>query len=103
MLIVIDCYVNLNGDLVAGICGAVGIRPGVETEGYQVQYRGKNMTISVWAKEAVSVERFVTEESKDYNNDLVITSVRPAVKRGVSVLVTSLSFNIPDGQVIDYI
>ena len=40
-------FLTLNGELVAGICEAVGLKPGVETEGYQVQYRGKSITICV--------------------------------------------------------
>ena len=97
-----NAFVNLNGDLVADICQVVGIKPGVETEGYQVHY-GKGVTVAVWAKQAINLERYVTEERRDFNNDLVITSVRPAVRKEVLVLVSGLSFNTPDEQVKDYI
>ena len=96
-------FVTFNGESVALICESVGVKPGLETEGYQVQYRGKNIIVSVWLKHAISLERFVTEERREFNSDLVIASVRSAVRREVVVLVTGLSFNTPDRQVTEYL
>ena len=95
--------VQLNGDQVAEVCEIVGVRVGVETEGYQTQYRGKVIMLAIWVKEAVSLERFVSEQSKFFSSDMTITSVRPAVTRDVTVLVTGLAFNTPDSQVKEYI
>ena len=98
-----DQIIHLNGDEVARVCTLVGIHVGGETEGYQVNYSGKVITLSVWAKPAVSLERFVSEEAKALTPELTITSVRPAVKREVTVLVTGLHFNTSDDMVKEYL
>ena len=95
--------VFLNGDQVASVCAAVGISVSCETQGYQAHYRPKVITLSVWAKPGVSLERFVSEQPREFTSDLIISSVRPAVRREVSVLVTGLHFNTPDAQVKEYI
>ena len=100
----VNNYVSLNGDLVAKICEVVGIKPGDQTEGYQVHYRGSLITVSVWAKQAIGLEKLVTEESRQVvDTDLVITQVRPAVRREVLVLITGLPFNTPYNQVTHHL
>ena len=96
-------FITLSGDAVAQVCEGLGIDIGRDTVGYQAQYRGKVITLAVWMKEAVSLERFVQEGEREFNSDLVITQVRPATRREVTVLVTGLHFNTPDTQVVDYI
>ena len=39
--------VNLNGEQVAEMFEVIGIRCGGETEGYQIHYEGKSITLSV--------------------------------------------------------
>ena len=95
--------VNLNGEQVAKMCEVIGIRCGGETEGYQVHYGGKSITLSVWAKQAVGLERFVSEQSKVFSENLTITSVRPAISREVSVMVVGLPFNTPDTLIVEYL
>ena len=92
-------HILLKGDQVAQICDSVGLRVSSETEGYQVVYSGKVITLSVWAKPPVSLERFMSDQPREINSQLIITSVKPAVRREVSVLVTGLHFNTPDEQV----
>ena len=71
-----EVTLNLKGDQVAQVCEVVGIRVGDETEGYQVKYRGKVITLSVWAKPAVYLERFVTDLPRVFTSDLTITIAR---------------------------
>ena len=96
-------FLYLNGDEVAQVCEIVGVRVGSDTQGYQAQYSVKGITLSVWVNPNVSLEKYVTRESKEFNSDLIITAVRPAVRREVTVLVTGLHFNTPDDLVSDYI
>ena len=96
-------YLSLNGDQVASVCQLVGVQVGRETEGYQLHYSGKVITMSVWMKQAVSLEKFIREQRREFTSDLTITQVRPAVRREVTVLVTGLPFNTPDLQVTEYI
>ena len=98
-----DGHVHLNGQQVANVCELVGLRVGVETEGYQAQYSGKGVTLSVWAKHGVSLERFTCMEPREYTRDLTISQVRPAMSREVTVLISGLYFNTPDTQVIEYL
>ena len=95
--------VNINCEQVVKICDLVGIRVGTETEGYQAHYNRKSINLSVWAKDGVGLERFVTDKPKEFSSDLTITQVRPAYRKEVTLLVTGLSFNTPDGQVKHYI
>ena len=74
-----------------------------ETEGYQAHYGRKNITLAVWAKQGVSLERFISENSKDFSNDLTISQVRPAKRREVTLLISGLNFNTPDEQVKHYV
>ena len=94
---------SLSFDNVSKICDVIGIRVGSDTEGYQVNYNRKSITVSIWAKKGVSLERFITEHSTEFSSDLTMTQVRPANRRVVTVLITGLSFNIPDSQVKHYI
>ena len=91
--------IYLTGEQVASVCGVVGLSVTSDTQGYQTQYGSSVITLSVWAKAGVSLERLVTEEPREFSDQLTILSVRPAV----SVLVTGLHFNTPDIQVREYI
>ena len=93
----------LNGDQVSNVCALIGLSVTCDTQGYQAQYGRKGITLSVWCKPGVSLERLVTEEPRVFTDQLTITSVRPAVRREVSVLVTGLHFNTPDTQVKEYL
>ena len=55
-----DEFVTLNGDLVAALCDFVGIKAGEETEGYQVHYGGKGITVAIWAKIAISIKTAIS-------------------------------------------
>ena len=85
------------------MCNIVGIKAGEDTEGYKANYNQKLITVAVWAKQGISLEKFVTENPKDYNSELIISQVRPAQRREVTLLVTGLPFNTPDGQVKHYV
>ena len=95
--------VNLSGEEVERVCQLIGMRCGAETEGYQVQYRGKYITVSVWAKPRIGLERFNSEGPIVFSEDLMITSVRPAASKEVMVLFTGLPFNTPDEMVKEYL
>ena len=95
--------VSINGEDVSKICEIVGIKVGQETQGYQTHYGRKIITVAVWAKPGLSLERFVMEQAKDFNSDLAISQVRPAKRREVTLLVTGLTFNTPDAQVKHYV
>ena len=53
--------VNLTCEKVTSICEMMNIKIESETEGYQVLYRGKYLTLVVWFKSSISIERFTTE------------------------------------------
>ena len=95
--------VSINCEQVVQICHLVGIQVGDQTEGYQAHYNRKSIVLSVWVKDGVSLERFATDQPKDFSSDLTITQVRPAHRKEVTLLVTGLSFNTPDGQVKHYV
>ena len=63
-----DANVDLNGHVIAQLCDLVGIKVASETEGYQIHYGGKSITVAIWPKKAVSIERFVSEERIRFNN-----------------------------------
>ena len=50
-------HIYLKGDQVAEICDSIGLRVSSETEVYQVTYIRKVISLSVWAKPIVSLER----------------------------------------------
>ena len=64
-------HVNLNGEQVASVCEIIGVQVGRDTEGYQTHYRGQYITLSVWLKQGVSLERFLGEERREYTTDLI--------------------------------
>ena len=97
-----NSFVNINGDTVASACELIGLSPERDTEGYQVHFRGRYITLSVWAKPHVSLEKFISEETREVGEDLVVTQVRPAIRREVSALVCGLPFNVSDSQVKNY-
>ena len=76
----------------ANVCGIVVIHVGVKIQGYQANYRGNIITLPVWEKPCVSLERFITDQSREFISDLTISSFRLAVRREVLVLVTGLHF-----------
>ena len=96
-------YIHMNGDEVSRICDMIGVKVVTETQGYQTHYTGKFIVLAVWMKQGVSLERFLRAQPVDYGEDLTITQVRPAIRREVTMLVSGLSFNTPDVQVIAYI
>ena len=100
---VIQKHVSLNGEEVSKICDIVGIKVGTETEGYQAQYSRKVITLAVWAKAGVGLEKFVTDQPRVFNGDLTITQVRPSHTREVILLVNGLPFDTPDDQVRHYV
>ena len=95
--------VQLKCDEVSRLCEIVGLKVGIETEGYQAHYSRKKITLSVWAKDGVSLERRVMDQPREFNSDLTITQVRPAHRREVTLLITGLPFNTPDSQVKHYV
>ena len=58
--------------------------------------------MAVWAKQAINLEKFISEEHKELGDGLVMTQVRPAIRRELTALVTGLPFTTPDSQVIHY-
>ena len=94
--------VNLNGEMVANLCNVIGVNPACDTEGYQVNFRGKFIRVSIWAKQGLSLERFISEQRRPLGEGLTVTQVRPAMRREVTAPVSGLPFNIPDSQVINY-
>ena len=86
---------NISGEEVANVCNYVGIKVGEETEGYQAHYSRKFITIAVWAKAGISLEKFVFDSPRDFNNNLDINQVRPAQRTEVTLLVTGVPFNTP--------
>ena len=95
--------VNINGEEVAKVCQIIGLKVGSDTEGYQAHYNRKVITLAVWAKAGVSLEKFVREDPIEFNGDLTITQVRSARRREVTLLITGLPFNTPDAQVKHYV
>ena len=95
--------ISVKCDDVSKICEIVGIRVGTETEGYQAHYNRQTITLSIWIKPGIGLERFVSENNTQYSSDLTITQVRPANRREVMLLITGLSFNTPDSQVKPYV
>ena len=95
--------ISVKCDDVSKICEIVGIRVGTETEGYQAHYNRQTITLSIWIKPGIGLERFVSENNTQYSSDLTITQVRPANRREVMLLITGLSFNTPDTQVKHYV
>ena len=88
--------VSLKCEDVSRICERVGIRVGMDTEGYQVNFNRKSITLSIWAKDGVSLERFVDDQPREFSNDLTITQVMPAHRREVIAVITGLSFDTPE-------
>ena len=100
---IIQKHSTLTGEEVSRLCDIVGLKVGDQTEGYQVNYSRKIITLSVWAKQGVSLERCVTEQPKEFTCDLTITQVKPANRRDVLLLITGLPFDTPDTQVKHYV
>ena len=87
----------------AKISHMVGIKVRSETEGYQAHYSRKVITLAVWAKAGVSLEKLIRDDHSEFNRDLTIIQVRPARRREVTLLITGLPFNTPDAQVKHYV
>ena len=95
--------IHFDGDEVARVCEMMDVKVVTETQGYQTHYSGKYIVLAVWMKQGVSLERFLRSQPVEYNGELTITQVRPAIRREVTVLISGLPFNTPDAQVIGYI
>ena len=100
---IVQKNVSLTGEDVSKICEIVGLKVDCDTEGYQAHYGRKSITLAVWAKAGVSLERLVSEQPREFNSDLTISQVRPANRREVSLLITGLPFNTPESQVKHYV
>ena len=91
--------VNLTWELMGEICEKVGVKIGSETRGYTSQINGEKMEISISLKQGVSSEKFSFSGAKEISQNLLIVSVRPAIRRVVTMRVLGLSFNSPDSIV----
>ena len=100
---IIEKHSTLTGEEVSRLCDIIRLKVGDQTKGYQVTYSRKIITLSVWAKQGVSLERCVTEQPKEFTSDLTITQVKPANRRDVLLLITGLPFDTPDTQVKHYV
>ena len=65
--------VSLSCEDVSRLCNIVGMRVGIDTEGYQAHYNRKGITISIWAKPGVSLEKFANDNPMEFSGDLTIT------------------------------
>ena len=64
----------MNAEQVANVCDRIGLSVSSDTQGYQAQYGSKGITLSVWCKPGVSLERLVTEEQRLFTDQLIITT-----------------------------
>ena len=62
--------VTINGDEVSRVCSMIGIMVGDKTDGCQPHYSKKYITLAVWTKQEISLERLVITTPKDINNNL---------------------------------
>ena len=95
--------VNITWELMGEICDKVGVKIGSDTRGYTSQINGEKMEISISLKQGVSCEKFNFDGAKEISQGLSIVSVRPALRRVVTVRVLGLPFNAPDSIVEEYI
>ena len=57
---VLQKAVNVSCDDVSKICDIVGIKVGSEAQVYQAHYNGTTITLSIWAKDGIGLDKFVS-------------------------------------------
>ena len=86
-------------ELILTICKAVRITAVLDTQGYQMFYRLKVVTMGIELKTAINPEKYSSRDQKIVSESLTITEVRPDITREVHMKVVGLPFNAPDSVV----
>ena len=88
---------------VARVARTLGIDVSSQTQGYQIQNRGKYSTISVWMVQGIDLDKFCKDISIKVTDNIITGPIRPAGKKEVTVTIVGLDFNTPDTFVFDYL
>ena len=95
--------IDVGQEDIARVFKTLGIDISSQTQGYQVQYKGKTSVISAWMGAGISLDRFCKDVSIKVSDGVMTGMIRPAGKRDVTVSITGLDFNTPDTFVVEYL
>ena len=85
--------------LIATICKAVWVQALLDTQGYQVFYKPKVVTVGIELKTAINPQKYSSREQKIVSESLTISEVRPEISREVQIMVVELPLNAQDSAV----
>ena len=94
---------EVNEEDIARVLKTLGIDIVSQTQGYQVHYRGRSSTISVWMAAGINLEKFCRDINIKVIDGVITGNIRPAGKSDVTVKIEGLDFNTPDSLVLEYL
>ena len=94
---------DVDGEDVARVAKTLGIDIISQTQGYQLQYRGKFSVISIWMVPGIDLDRFCKDVNIRVTDNVMTGVIRPSGKKDVTVSIVGLDFNTPDPFVFEYL
>ena len=94
---------DVDGEDVARVAKTLEIDILSQTQGYQLQYRGKFSVISVWMVPGINLDRFCKDINIRVTDNVMTGIIRPSGKKDVTVSIVGLDFNTPDTFVFEYL
>ena len=98
-----DASIDIDGEDVARVAKTLGIDVASQTQGYQIQFKGKFSVISMWMVQGLSLDKFCKDVNIRITDNVITGAIRPAGKQDVTVSIVGLDFNTPDTFVFDYL
>ena len=83
------------------VCELININPKTDTKGCQYLYDKGGITVAIWLKDHIQVRS--SEEHIAVVPGFDITSVHPASRQQVPLMIMGLEQDVPDQAVIEYI
>ena len=93
----------VNSRTVAEICDTINLEIPRVIYGYQIHYAYKTSIVNLLIKESCPFELYIRREPFDLNEDIVVTSIKPAGNQEVTMVVLGLDFSVDDDIMFKYI
>ena len=94
---------DVDGEDVARVAKTLGIDVVSQTQGYQIQHRGKFSVISVWMLPGINLDKYCKDVNIRVTTNIMTGMIRPSGKADVTVSIVGIDFNTPDKFVFDYL
>ena len=84
---------DVDGEDVARVAKTLGIDVVSQTQGYQIQHRGKFSVISVWMVPGINLDKYCKDVNIRVTNNIMTGMIRPLGKADVTVSIVGIDFN----------